>query len=248
MPCGINRPSQAHPDKALAAQLHASRPSEYKDANHKPEMAISLTDFEAMCGFRPLPEILAHLQAYPELRALVADQGEPSSIYISLVVNHGCCCVWMIRVLITPTDPHTTTTPAYALLDPVPATEAEQKRALKAVFSSYMTADDARAAEQVQALAARLSAVPAPERSPLDALMLRLHAHFPGDRGLMGPLFLNYLRMGPGQAFVMAANEPHAYLSGDILECMACSDNVVRVGLTPKYRDVPTLLEMLTYK
>lgn len=154
-------------------------------------------------------------------------------------------------IAISPTTPHPTASrrdTAYALLDPVPTTEAEQKRALKTVFSSYMTADDARAAEQVWALAARLSAIPEPQRSPLDALILRLHAHFPGDRGLMGPLFLNYLQLGPGQAFVMAANEPHAYLSGDILECMACSDNVVRVGLTPKFRDVPTLVEMLTYK
>lgn len=29
---------------------------------------------------------------------------------------------------------------------------------------------------------------------------------------------------------------------------MACSDNVVRAGLTPKLKDVPTLIEMLTYK
>jgi mannose-6-phosphate isomerase len=29
---------------------------------------------------------------------------------------------------------------------------------------------------------------------------------------------------------------------------MARSDNVVRVALTPKYRDVPLLCEMLTYK
>ena len=28
---------------------------------------------------------------------------------------------------------------------------------------------------------------------------------------------------------------------------MACSDNVVRAGLTPKFKDVPTLCEMLTY-
>ena len=45
----------------------------------------------------------------------------------------------------------------------------------------------------------------------------------------------------------MAANEPHAYLKGDIIECMACSDNVVRAGLTPKLVDVPVLVEMLTY-
>ncbi|CAM9574186.1 unnamed protein product, partial [Choristocarpus tenellus] len=45
----------------------------------------------------------------------------------------------------------------------------------------------------------------------------------------------------------MAANEPHAYLKGDIMEVMARSDNVVRVALTPKYRDVPLLCEILTY-
>jgi mannose-6-phosphate isomerase len=45
----------------------------------------------------------------------------------------------------------------------------------------------------------------------------------------------------------MAANEPHAYVAGEIIECMACSDNVVRAGLTPKYKDVKTLVEMLTY-
>lgn len=31
------------------------------------------------------------------------------------------------------------------------------------------------------------------------------------------------------------------------MECMACSDNVVRAGLTPKYKDVATLCNMLTY-
>lgn len=32
------------------------------------------------------------------------------------------------------------------------------------------------------------------------------------------------------------------------MECMACSDNVVRAGLTPKFKDVDTLCEMLDYK
>ena len=45
----------------------------------------------------------------------------------------------------------------------------------------------------------------------------------------------------------MGANEPHAYISGDCVECMALSDNVVRAGLTPKMRDVSTLVDMLTY-
>ncbi len=33
----------------------------------------------------------------------------------------------------------------------------------------------------------------------------------------------------------------------DIVETMASSDNVIRAGLTPKLRDVPNLLENLTY-
>jgi mannose-6-phosphate isomerase len=30
-------------------------------------------------------------------------------------------------------------------------------------------------------------------------------------------------------------------------QCMACSDNVVRAGLTPKLKDVDTLCSMLTF-
>jgi mannose-6-phosphate isomerase len=43
---------QAHPHKALAEKLHAARPDLYKDDNHKPEIAIALTDdFTACFGF-----------------------------------------------------------------------------------------------------------------------------------------------------------------------------------------------------
>jgi len=56
------------------------------------------------------------------------------------------------------------------------------------------------------------------------------------------------LKLSKGEAFYIGANEPHAYIQGEILECMACSDNVVRAGLTPKLKDVDTLVKMLTYK
>ena len=38
------------------------------------------------------------------------------------------------------------------------------------------------------------------------------------------------------QAIYLAANVPHAYVSGELVECMATSDNVIRAGLTPKLR------------
>lgn len=42
---------QAHPDKELAKNLHKRHPNLYKDDNHKPEMALAITQFEALCGF-----------------------------------------------------------------------------------------------------------------------------------------------------------------------------------------------------
>ena len=34
----------------------------YKDDNHKPEMIFAVTQFEALCGFRPIPSTLALLE------------------------------------------------------------------------------------------------------------------------------------------------------------------------------------------
>jgi mannose-6-phosphate isomerase len=64
---------QSHPDKALAERLHASNPKEYKDDNHKPEMALALADFSALCGFAPPAEIKAALRDHGELRLVVGD-------------------------------------------------------------------------------------------------------------------------------------------------------------------------------
>ncbi|CAN0913666.1 Mannose-6-phosphate isomerase 1 [Linum grandiflorum] len=42
---------QAHPDKELAKKLHKLHPSIYKDGSDKPEMALAITEFEALCSF-----------------------------------------------------------------------------------------------------------------------------------------------------------------------------------------------------
>ncbi len=67
------------------------------------------------------------------------------------------------------------------------------------------------------------------------------------DPGLIALFIMNVITIEPGRGIFIPANLPHAYLAGDLVECMACSDNVVRGGLTPKYKDVSTLLEMVTY-
>lgn len=75
----------------------------------------------------------------------------------------------------------------------------------------------------------------------------RLQIDFPNDVGSLSLFFLNILELQPGQAIFLPAQEPHAYLDGDCVECMACSDNVIRAGLTPKFKDVDRLLKMLNY-
>lgn len=46
----------------------------YPDANHKPEMALALSDdFRALCSFAPLAEIAAALSDVPELQGVVGE-------------------------------------------------------------------------------------------------------------------------------------------------------------------------------
>lgn len=66
-----------------------------------------------------------------------------------------------------------------------------------------------------------------------------------GDVGLFCLFFLNYRRLEAGQGVFLKADVPHAYLKGNIIECMANSDNVVRAGLTPKFVDVETLSKIV---
>lgn len=124
-----------------------------------------------------------------------------------------------------------------------------EDEALKALFGEYMSCPPAMLEQQLTTLIERLRSVQS-ERSltPEESLILRLNEQYPGDIGAFSPLLMNYLVLQPGQSFFIGANELHAYISGECLECMALSDNVVRAGLTPKFKDCETLCSMLTYK
>jgi len=58
---------------------------------------------------------------------------------------------------------------------------------------------------------------------------------------------MNIMHLKTGEWFLIEADIPHAYIQGELMECMINSDNVVRGGLTPKLKDINTLLEMLPY-
>ena len=60
---------QAHPDKETAQKAFAAHHPSYVDANHKPELLVALTGFDALCGFRP-PEQSAEYLASLGIRPL----------------------------------------------------------------------------------------------------------------------------------------------------------------------------------
>ncbi len=64
------------------------------------------------------------------------------------------------------------------------------------------------------------------------------------DPGLVFLYFLEYLKLQPGEAIFIEPEVPHAYLSGDMFECMQTSDNVVRGGLTPKFIDSSNFIRL----
>eukprot|EP00903_Cladosiphon_okamuranus_P006615 g6462.t1 len=347
---------QAHPDKRLAERLHAERPDVYKDDNHKPEMAVTLSDFEGLCGFRPFYEIVWNLHAYPELRGMVSygalkavckagdDVVRQRSALKRLFGSFVKCDKNVVRtqvaalvsrleksvpkaaakaeadlptsikdlkiekapeplreVLAAKTAEKGTVDggkplnrnpsmhmggyvngdqkgtlngplragsppPAPPTLGTLPSGEEDQDPMdTSAGAASPMGGDEGKCAEDVLAdvqaseeifgkafrggpkAAAGLAARLQREDADTQRVMLRLSKEYPGDLGILMPLMLNLLQLKPGLAFFMTVDEPHAYLRGDILEVMACSNNVVRAALTPKFRDVNLLVEMLTY-
>ncbi|KAK8903773.1 hypothetical protein ACHAPF_009664 [Botrytis cinerea] len=219
---------QAHPNKKLAEQLHQKDSKNYPDDNHKPEMTIAITPFDGLCGFRPLAEISHFLSTIPSLRKLVGESEVEE--FQSAIKGQET---------------------SEASED-----EKKNKKALQKVFTALMNAEKEDVENASKELVASAEEEgdnfaggggPSNEGKELADLVIRLNKQFPGDVGLFVQFFLNYVKLEVGEAMFLKADDIHAYLSGDIIECMAASDNVVRAGFTPKFKDVDTLTSMLTY-
>ncbi|KKA26885.1 hypothetical protein TD95_003267 [Thielaviopsis punctulata] len=223
---------QAHPNKKLAEVLHARDPAHYPDDNHKPEMAIAVTPFEGLCGFRPLAEIAHFLDTVAPFRALVGDDA---------------AAAFVANAKAQPENPSA-------------EQAAESKKLLQRIFGAAMAASSSTQTEVLAARTAELldlvktqgaefaaGGVASTSGEKLAELITRTHGEFGVDIGIFVLFFLNFVTLEPGEALFLVADDIHAYVSGDIVECMAASDNVVRAGFTPKFKDVDTLVDMLTY-
>ena len=70
-----------------------------------------------------------------------------------------------------------------------------------------------------------------------ESLVQKLYNNYGLDSGILIALFMNHWHIKKGGSFFIGANIPHSYIYGNCLELMACSDNVLRLGLTPKLVD-----------
>ncbi len=126
--------------------------------------------------------------------------------------------------------------------------ESELVGNLKLLYAAIMrrAADEEKLVPVIGKIVDRLSGKR--DSAAEEKLFVEQYGLYGADVGLFSFLFFNLIQLKPGQAIFTDAGVPHAYIRGDIIECMANSDNVVRAGLTGKFKDVGTLLDILTYR
>lgn len=173
----------------------------FKDAQHKPELTVALSRFDALSGFRRparVIELLTGLEGSLAARLRAMLEADPSDAGLRSAFE--------------------------SLLAPAPADEV---------------------VELAAACDRRLAAGSDCPRA--DGTVVALAQWYPGDPGAVASLFLNRVTLEPGEAMFIPPGSVHAYLAGSALEIMACSDNVLRAGLTGKHIDVGALLECTVY-
>ena len=198
---------QAHPDKKLAEILHAEQPDIYPDDNHKPEMIIALSDFDALCRFSTGAKIHNRISSIPALKWFFAD------VNLDDLLDESKC-------------------------------ELAWRSIIKVTFDS--SAEQVH--ECIQGILTHIESIAPSERSRHHNLALYLNGYYPSDVGVIVSFLLNYYKLKYGECLMVGANQPHAWIKGECIEVQASSDNVVRGGLTPKFKDAKTLNQMLSYE
>jgi len=132
----------------------------------------------------------------------------------------------------------TTTTPSEVV-------KAALTREVLAELVQHAVEDPVALGTAVDALAQRLAGG-YEHPTEADTLFLELRERYGSqDVGLFALFLFNIVHLKVGEGLFTEAGIPHAYLKGNIVECMASSDNVVRVGLTPKFRDAAALIKIV---
>jgi len=126
----------------------------------------------------------------------------------------------------------------------------DPRTALRAAFAAVtgLPADERAALVGEVAAACHAHQVEAgPDAGALD-WAARLATTYPGDPGIVAPLFLRVIHVAPGEGVFVRSGVLHAYLHGAGVEVQASSDNVLRGALTPKHIDVRELMRVVRFE
>ncbi|KAL7275195.1 hypothetical protein RUND412_001872 [Rhizina undulata] len=219
-------PLQAQPDESLAARLKEAeksqkgKPEEIKDRNHKPEVAVTLSEtFEGFVGFRPINEIKSFLENVDELGMAINDEVDVDAFMKTIDPEKG-----------------------HSLLKPI--------------FSALMHRDHKTISALCTHVLAKINNLgedalgPYGKKAGLSDVVKRLLEQYPGDGAMFAAVFfMNYVKLDKDQGVAVPADCIHAYLQGDIIECMAWSDNMIACGFQPESEknDTDTFVDTLSY-
>jgi len=242
---------------AIHPELIGDVINQFECSNGNLPFLFKILSIEKALSIQSHPDKLMAEKLHADHPGIYKDPNHKPEMALALTPFTGLCGFLPLDQIAT----HMLETPEFAALIPNAisqhflsissssgASDPYRKAALKDVFSALMTADEITVKDELSKLTRRFMKedLNNSERDIKD-LVLRLDNQFPGDIGVFCSFMLNYVRLNPGEAIFLGAGEPHAYVSGDIVECMANSDNVIRAGLTPKLRDIPNLISGLTY-
>lgn len=120
---------------------------------------------------------------------------------------------------------------------------ANQTQFLRDVTAAILAADEETVVRCSQQLYDRLDAFVDDGLSAEDSWVLKLKEFYPnGDAGLFFFFVLNLVTLEPGESLAIPVGRLHAYLSGQLIEIMQSGDNVIRVAMTPKFKDPSEVL------
>jgi mannose-6-phosphate isomerase len=203
---------QSHPTKQRAAYLHQMFPEHYKDANHKPELALAVAPTLAMCGFRPLPHLYHFLcecspAHVPELRRVVGGALCDSFVGKFITDDVGACDV-------SDGGHEHDGLHHHSSLPRMCFAHADSEGAMRELYSALMTASQDVVEANVNALVQRLRDVVSSGGNSIAwaSLILDLHAQYGADIGIFSIYFFNVLSLKCGDAIFLAPCLPHAYI------------------------------------
>ncbi|MCH8565570.1 mannose-6-phosphate isomerase, class I [Nesterenkonia sp. LB17] len=210
-------------EEAAGIALDAPHRS-YKDPNAKPELIVALTEFSALCGFRPHAKAAAALTSLSSAVAGVERPADDQQLPALLDRLHDFVAAQDYAGALE-----------HLLRSGRDATQAAAEELHRFLGRADLPDGHGRAAL----------------RDALDPgtreMLAHVSAAFPADPGVFVTLLLNRVRLQPGESIYLPAGNLHAYLHGVGVELMGNSDNVLRGGLTSKPLAVDELLSVTDF-